>query len=234
MTPDLMDHLLAELNDTIDAAFNEEYKASDLKYGKNLLWVNMARLLLEKYLKTQKQELTNAAVGQPGYVVKLLEEKLEKQLEIKVQGKPIAIKLKGFADRIDFLGKNTWRIIDYKSGSVKPNELKIEDIADLREGFSNGYAFQLMMYGYLFFSKMENTQLGILSGIAPLKKSGQGFIPVKTPDNAEGVLCKSDFDQFELLLHDLLTDLFDPAKPFHQTDNVDNCRYCPFITTCGR
>jgi hypothetical protein len=41
-------------------------------------------------------------------------------------------------------------------------------------------------------------------------------------------------DTFENNLRTCLNELFDPEKPFTQTQNTKACEYCPFSGICGR
>jgi CRISPR/Cas system-associated exonuclease Cas4 (RecB family) len=40
--------------------------------------------------------------------------------------------------------------------------------------------------------------------------------------------------EFETRLKNLLEEIFDPSKPFVQTENTDHCKYCPFAGICYR
>jgi hypothetical protein len=40
--------------------------------------------------------------------------------------------------------------------------------------------------------------------------------------------------QFTALLQNLIAAIFDPQKPFVQTDDDNACKYCAFAAVCGR
>jgi hypothetical protein len=42
------------------------------------------------------------------------------------------------------------------------------------------------------------------------------------------------FDEFETLLHDTLSDLYNPESPFDQTTNLKTCEWCPYKEICRR
>jgi hypothetical protein len=41
-------------------------------------------------------------------------------------------------------------------------------------------------------------------------------------------------DEFMSYFVDLIKTLFEEDKPFVQTDNDQDCSFCPFMTLCGR
>jgi hypothetical protein len=41
-------------------------------------------------------------------------------------------------------------------------------------------------------------------------------------------------DEFEARLKILMNELYDPAVPFDQTTNEENCKFCPYKSICYR
>ena len=130
-------------------------------------------------------------IGNSKFSLVGLEANLEHYIEIDSQ----KIKLRGNADRIDFY-KNTYRIIDYKTGYVDSKELKIATIEELFEDGSKPKALQLLFYGYLFFkSKNDPQDLRISSGILSTQNTSSGLLNLKI-GNSE-ILTSDHFKLFE-------------------------------------
>ena len=130
-------------------------------------------------------------IGNSKFSLLGLETNLEHYLEID----NLKIKLRGNADRID-LFKNTYRIIDYKTGYVDSKELKIETIEELFEDGTKPKALQLLFYGYLFFkSKNDSEDLRITSGIISTQNTSSGLMNLKIR-NSE-ILTAEHFTLFE-------------------------------------
>jgi hypothetical protein len=145
--------------------------------------------------------------------------------------------LGGKIDRVD--SKNgSVRIIDYKTGK---DVLSLESIASLfdREGRRNKAAFQTMLYAYLYYKDTNNTELRMVPGLLNRKNLfeasfafghplGKGYSK-KIIDDA-----RVHFGEFESLLRDTLTDLYNPDLPFDQTTKLKSCIWCPYKGICRR
>ena len=44
----------------------------------------------------------------------------------------------------------------------------------------------------------------------------------------------NSMDDFEIVLTQILSNIFNPELPFRQTEHPDNCEYCPFKIICNR
>jgi hypothetical protein len=93
-------------------------------------------------------------------------------------------------------------------------------------------AFQLLLYAWLYYKNNEENTGRIQTGNITLRKISSGFMKVKLPEDAE--INSESIDIFEGLLTELLEDIFNPASPFDQTRDADNCIYCPFKAICTR
>ena len=170
--------------DYTDQAFVRKYKKSDLAYGRNLLLVNVAKIMITNFLKEEKSNVERLSFEGKPITVKLLEQYLEKVITLDMEGETIDVRLKGFVDRVDLKGGN-WRIIDYKTGTVEKKELEIKDWLDLRTLPELDKSFQLLTYAYLLYNKLapdENYEAGIIS----FKKIKTGFLPVSVPGENSG------------------------------------------------
>lgn len=225
--------MLRELENMLTLAFREEYSSSDLAFGKNLLWVSMARMILEKYLRSEEESLRNPESGQPQREVYGVEMEFAKEVTVRAAGQELPVRIRGKADRIDRIGAKRWRIVDYKTGAVKPAALKIGDWNDLAGGMENQVAFQLLAYAFLL-SDTAGPHAEIESGVVLLKKTGLGFLPVTVPGGKGEVLGREELAAFKSILAQLVGEILDPEFPFEQTPDEENCDRCPFLEICNR
>jgi hypothetical protein len=87
------------------------------------------------------------------------------------------------------------------------------------------------MYAWLF-SRMRGNTLPVSSGIVSFRKLSDGFMNVSTPDG--DFILPQTLGYFEKALFELLDELFDPAKAFVQTEDLDICKLCDFRGICRR
>ena len=214
---------------TLRAKFSEMYNGADISYGKNLLTVKTAEIILQEFLKNETQSAQKNEV-----IIKVLETGFKCDIIADVKnsrGESLVIKLKGNVDRIDSVN-NTLRIIDYKTGKVEVKNLKIREFDQLIRESQYAQAFQLMMYSFLYFKNNNDNELKLNAGILSFKDINKGLKPVTF--NEDHVINNEIIEKFYAVLKQLLEEIFDKSKVFSQTEDQDNCRYCPFINICNR
>ena len=141
------------------------------------------------------------------------------------------VNLKGMFDRVDELNDQL-RVVDYKTGYVKPAELKIEDIEELTDKPESDKSFQLLFYAFLFLKNNLNYSKAVVPGIITFRALSDGLLTLKF---VNGDLVNDDIlTQFEAVLHQIIEDLFNQEIPFSQTESLKNCEYCPYIKVCNR
>jgi len=226
-----------EINGALDAAFIKVFSGPDIRYGKNLLLVGVARNMIHRFLASELDFLEELAVRGESLTIVDLERYLEISLEVEQEGKSRIVRLKGIIDRLDLMGGEL-RIIDYKTGTVEPKQMAIGEWRDLLSKPDLGKAFQLLVYTFLLHSKNQLQRFPVRAGIISLKKIGNGFMGVKVPEiheeeGGEGVGEKS-LELFEVILKTLICSIFDSRQEFSQTADRKTCLYCPYINLCGR
>jgi len=130
---------------------------------------------------------------------------LEEELKLTYFCEPLQknILLKGFVDRIDEKD-DVIRIIDYKTGAVTKNDLKMKDWDLLITDEKYGKCFQVLFYAYIY--RHNNKVMGEMeSGIYSFKKLNSGFLKFN-----DTYLEPSHFDEFIAQLDLLLMELFNP------------------------
>lgn len=204
--------------------------------GFNYLSKVLVDELIENFIKYEKKLLDNKDLK-----IISLEEQLYQEF---VTDKGDKINLTGFADRIDKVIENrneTIRIIDYKSGSVSDNNVKISDkktsLSEIPEK-----SLQLLIYKYLY-RKMNN---GINS--VKVNKIEPAIYGLLRMDNVyfplvnNSAIFKSDeecddetfIENCDRLFKELIEEILNPDIKFTQTPKTDNCKYCSFKEICKR
>jgi len=229
--------MISTLDQAVDSAFASKFKGSELVAGKNLLLVKVARMLIHRFLKVEADKQTELSSGRQALSVVMLEQYLERFIAVPFSGNDqFEVKIKGFIDRVDRLD-GLWRIIDYKTGTTAPKQLKISEWERLQHDPDLNIAFQLLLYCYLLINNLEPLSV-IQAGIFSLKTIATGFQPVSFPSPETGKsLINVDqiaLDQFEKVLQTILREIFDLSLPFCQTQDRNICRTCPYINLCGR
>ncbi len=221
-----INNMLSQVDKLTKENFKKYYGGGDVKYGKNLLIINIANKYIKNFLRKETDFINNKGP----FRIKKLEDKFSTVINISDSIK-LMIVLKGVIDRIDEAG-NTTRIIDYKTGKVDKNELFVEDWNSLISEPNLAKSFQLLMYSYLY-RKNNDTAEKIESGIISLKKLSSGIFNVHIPENDTDINKKAA-EQFETIARILLEDIFNPQKPFTQADDEERCKYCDYGSICNR
>lgn len=165
-----LDDMIAKIDSETAKQFKEVYKEGEIRKGKNLLAFEVAKRNVYNFLQVEK----NAIVNGDAVKVLFLEEKLE--VEINDESLPFPIKIAGNVDRIE-LRNNIIRIIDYKTGNVEANTLKINDFENLTSDIKNEKIIQLLCYALMFQQKEEFKHYPIEAGIISFKNMKAGFMP---------------------------------------------------------
>ncbi len=230
ITPEHIEKMFMKVAPLTRKSFEEVYEGGDIDTGKNLLLTRVAIRYVSNFLTLEKEFLEKLKKENINLRYITSEEPLLAELPLQINDNINTIKLRGFADRIDQLGE-TIRIIDYKTGAVKPDELKIEQWPDtiLNPDFSK--AFQLLMYA-LLYEKMKGNNKPVIPGIFSFRNLSAGLFTLTTPvENA--VITGQSVEHFKNLLIQLLQEIFS-EQPFVRTENTDSCLYCEFRKVCSR
>lgn len=197
--------------------------------GFNYLSKIMIDELIDNFIEYEKTYLSK------GNTFKIIG--LEKNLHHTFNINGLDVNLIGFADRIDMVNNQTIRILDYKSGSVNNKDVEIsKDVKELRD--LSEKSLQLLIYKYLYKKMNNNVAIeNIEPAILGLLKMNKVFFPLQNysdffndySGNQENFMNNCD-----VLFTELFTELLDIEKPFEQTDDNSDCKYCSFIDICKR
>lgn len=195
--------------------FEKLYLKGNIISGKNKLIFEVSKNYINRFLQqeliliNQKKQLKIIA----------LEENLS--AEIFIEGIDFPIRINGFVDRIDELDGVT-RIIDYKTGKVEARELKIVDFSVITEDYKYAKALQVMLYSYLYVSKIKKPTIKLESGIISFKNLSSGFLRINLSDELRGKnyeVTEEKIQNFMNEIKNLIREILNPEIPF--IENTD-------------
>ena len=158
--------------------------------------------------------------------IESLEAHYEQEVEIEVLGEKKKVRLRGFIDRIDSVGGKI-RIIDYKSGKVKLEEVKFkkgvnsrDDVAASFSATTKKHLLQLTQYAYLYYKKH-----GVIPESCIVSFISEKFKPF--------ILQGKDVDLNEIIINypiylgRIIEDMYNSDVPFEHADEYFSyCNYC--------
>ncbi len=217
------------IDNLINKAFAKKYfkKKDDAIIsleGNNLLIASVLRKYILQVFKADKN------VAPIRYISS--EEKCNYSLQIQNGTKQV--KIKGFIDRIDEK-EGRLRILDYKTGTGKLDFKNLDEVFEHNKENRPKFVLQTFLYCLLYEDKMNvnNTTPGIFYIRDVFKDDFE-----TTLNNKELKEKVVDFgkykNEFSTKLSECLEEIFDPAIPFSQTDNLKICQYCPYSGVCNR
>jgi len=224
-----------KLEDQLTDSFSEFYAQGEIRFGKNRLIFEVIRKFLLSYLAYEKGALTVLETEGKELYIKKLEQKVEFLFQLPSGSQKV--KLQGTIDRLDELN-GMIRIIDYKTGVVEPKDLTLADWEDFNDGSKLDKAFQVLMYAWLYqkFAKIENPEFE--TGAISTRKLSNGFVKFGVQPERYGakdsLVNTRVLDQFQLVLEQILEEMFDSQIPFAQTKDHTVCERCNFRVLCSR
>ena len=172
-----IDSMKEKSRDLVEIYFKEEFKNGDISTGRNRLIFEVANRFVNNFL-AQEKELLQDKKNQ----LKIIATEENLATEIEIDGIDFPIKIHGQVDRVDELN-GVLRIIDYKTGMVGTSDLKVPDLAKLREKEQHK-AMQVLLYGYCYTkSKKYKFKQPLEAGIYSFKNLNSGFLPVNFSSN---------------------------------------------------
>ncbi|GAA4021080.1 PD-(D/E)XK nuclease family protein [Hymenobacter glaciei] len=235
--PELIRQAPAEVQKALRQEETEKHARAD--EGLNHVYGQVATRLVVRLLESLTE--------QPGLLpIRLfgLEKELAATVFVDVPGQPepLAVRLFGFADRVDELPDGRLRVVDYKSGLVKKSDLQLRGYRDkfspaeavdrlLHEASSSADKVrQLWLYRLMLAhtANRETAETAILS----LRNIDEGLLSADLSFLTEG---GEDFLAVsEALVRKIVLRILDPTEPIRKTDDFTKCEYCPYKGICAR
>lgn len=213
LVADQLKSILPQVESVVKTHFSNRYSGDSELSGKNLIAFHVVVRYISNFIR-QEIEMTSR------HEIKIiaLEEKL--RLSLNIPGIDFQVLLKGKLDRIDELD-GTLRIIDYKTGYVKPQNVEVYDWDLLTDDYEFSKAFQLLCYALMYRPCTTGTPLQ--AGIISFKNLHSGWIPFATKDKKGGRSKDTTIDDnvlhlFSEQLHDLIREICDPFVPFTEKE----------------
>jgi len=200
----------------LEKEFNNTFPDKRYKEGKNALLYHQASKCIDAYLKNEINNIEKNGE----FEVLAVEKRLEYDFKYGFANEKYNFKIKGNIDRIDKT-KNGIRIIDYKSGFIQKEDLKISSLNSLK---NNSYALQLMVYTYLYQSINGNNE-SIYPSIVSLKNPRSNYIYFNYKKNSP--LNENLFNEFqEFLFVNFIEKVIDQEFEFKHNISSKYCMMC--------
>lgn len=196
--------MIENADEQVSQQFSKSFSLSSITSGKNFLAFEIAKQFIINFLHFEISELKK------GKQIKLLGLETPINMQHQVNGLDFEVKLKGKIDRIDQIDGSI-RIIDYKTGKVSSNQLKIKDWNLLASDEKYSKSFQVLTYAYMYLNKHDKTidQLALKSGIISFKNLKGGFMAF-----GGGQITDEIIKLFVIELDRLILELFNSEIPF--------------------
>ena len=203
LNADIIQQLYPKVATFTANAYTKEKVVYDREKGRGYLTYEVIKDYVTKTLEADAALCNN----QGDIELVLLEEKLEVTLNLpEISPKPF--KIRGLVDRVDRIN-NTLRIVDYKTGSVTPTELKIETISEVFTNHKKGKALQLLCYAlFLYRSEKWSTVCGEEVSAYVFSTKSQTYLPLIEGKNPMR-LTADKIMEFETLLKQYIRSLFE-------------------------
>ena len=214
----LTNSIMDEVKSSVLSQFNKtlnKFGVKDYTRGKNLLVTEAIKSIVVNFVQHESN-----LVNKGNEIIILMLEYKTPAFKFDVSIKGEKINLTGFIDRVD-LFNGSYRIIDYKTGMVQPNELKCKNMSDLH---GKPKLFQLVLYAWLFNKLEIDKSKQIYTGIINIRASSFSF--QKALVNNSHVINDEILSEFEKVLDGIIYEMFDTSIAFHHELRDESCRYC--------
>ena len=201
--------LLAALNN-INYYVQKSFKKNsiDFKKGKGLIAFEVVKKAIDTLIRIEIKDIERGNKIE----ILALEKKMECEIDLKTIKSPV--KLKGIIDRLD-RRNGVVRIIDYKTGLIKPNEVVVKNLEDCFNK-TNLKSMQLLCYVLMYFknsSKALKSEAAIIS-LRDLNKGLINFGVKESSTKIDYILDKDKIKIFEKKINELVLEIMDPNIPF--------------------
>ncbi|MDD4847824.1 MAG: PD-(D/E)XK nuclease family protein [Bacteroidales bacterium] len=222
-----IDNMLKEVDQTLGNVFNNNWEGGNYLNGRNRLFFEVAKQWIINFLNKEKDWIKN------GYIILVQEYSMKRSIKIDINGVEKVICFKGTADRI-CSDNQSQILIDFKTGNVKKNDVKINDIDEYISGRfrekPQSIALQLLIYAWLFSNDSLKSDLSLNAKIISLQKLNDDFSLTFNSNNTE--ITETTLQKVEELLQTIVQEIFNRDIPFEAAKNDKACTYCSFVELC--
>jgi len=227
----ILNKLLKEdnLKTAVKKAFNEIFQFHDDNNfelnGSNFIIFEVALGYLKKIIEFDKEMAP--------FEILFLEDEFYQKLIINDN---TVVKLKHKIDRIDKRIDDI-RVVDYKTGKEMKRFSSVESLFDKENKERNRAVFQILFYAQMINEKYQQKTKVIpaLYVIEQLNKDENITLEIKEKERYMPIIAYVNYyDEFIKRLKMLIEEILNPEIPFMQTNNVENCSFCPYKDICER
>lgn len=192
--------------------FQKYFKKGDTTTGKNRLIFEVAHRFLERFLTNEIQVVRN-------HVLKIVATEKHFEASIPVETLGFSVKIKGIVDRVDELD-GVIRVIDYKTGVVKPAGLKLSGVESI-EDYKYSKAIQLLLYAFLYTQNTKDFDFTspITAGIFSFKNLKEGLLSINFSEKRntkDTVITEERLHNFMQQIGELISNIFNPKLEFEE------------------
>lgn len=184
------------------------------------------------------RRVLNYDLAHPGFVPVAAEHPVRGTVTLEIGGRTCRVTLGGTIDRLDRLDNGVLRIVDYKTGSQRRDNRdklacdNLDQLFDPGLEALNDVLLQVMTYAYLCRGESEAP---VIPTVYFIRNMPDGTYDGRVRIGGNPLLHFGEqAEPFVKRLRAKLGDLFDPAVPFTQTDDLSTCPFCPFADFCKR
>ncbi len=220
----------------INKAFIDHYGVKNEKKfkleGRSIIAHDILVKFIEKILDYDQQYAPFRIIG-----LEIDQKKGEEvTFPIQINGEEKRIRLKGIIDRVD-MKQGKVRVVDYKTGRDEKDFKDVPSLIDRSDKKRKKAVFQVFYYCYLFLQHYDGEFDSIEPGLFNSRDLFGADFDWQVFDSKHKTPV-SDFRQylpeFETILGEVLTDIYNPETRFDQTEDRDKCKYCTYVDICGR
>lgn len=197
-------------------------KKFQIQTGKNHLIYQVALQYINNFLDFEKKRIKNT---KDKIQLLSMEKNLECSIELQLKGsEKVQVKLRGQIDRIEKEG-DLVRIIDFKTGALKENELKLGSLEDILLP-EKSKALQLMMYSVISNTHFPKNK--VIPHLFFMRFPSKGLMTFS--ENIKG-LDQTEVDEGKRILMEGISMLFDREEPFTHSAEAKYCNFCSELNT---
>jgi len=212
LTESILNEMKSKITNQVTYFFKEEYKLGNITTGKNLIIFEIAKRYVLNFINEEIKTI------KAGHSIKiLLIEADDNKLAINIPELNYPIFLRGKVDRVDEFNGMT-RIVDYKSGTVKQEDLNLEHWEAITSDYKKySKSFQVLCYA-LMLKNNSVINFPIEAGIISFKNLKGGFLKFtkKESRNKETLITLETLGAFEEALKKLIKEICDINIPFKE------------------
>jgi hypothetical protein len=219
------------LERVVDEAIRHEYlhteEVAPEDYGGDL---RLIRSVVVRYLRN----VLSYDIAHADFSVVQLEKPVRYDFPFKVGNQNLTLRFEGISDRVDRMADGSMRIIDYKTGS---KHLDYRNLISLFEGSAKERISNItktMLYAMMMYYTSGRDVRPVLYYVRAMHDKEYSPLLTDKSRKESGAMYSLYREEFEALVANTLSEIYNPAIPFRQCEDTEICRYCDYKDVCGR